>query len=255
MSYVLAIENHEKQADILRGTVGLEAETKLTIVASLDAALEAIGREVPQLVLTSALLAPREERALLTRLRNLPRDTVPQVLVVPTLTCFEAPPPEPRRSLFSRARKRPARPATCDPSAFAAALSIYLTHAERKRYDTWEPQPQSVRFMPGSEGVDRRTALRFERVRWAEARVNGTAVDLVDLSLTGAQILAPMALAPGGSAQVLLSREAHGIQLEAAIVWGDSEVLDLAPTPRSRVGMNFKDFDQDAFERFYFWQN
>jgi hypothetical protein len=37
-------------------------------------------------------------------------------------------------------------------------------------------------------------------------------------------------------------------------VWGVSGVLGAARTPWSRVGMNFKDFDADAFERLYFGQ-
>jgi hypothetical protein len=256
MAYVLAIEAHPRQANILREIVGLKAQTKLTLVDSLDAALAAIADEVPRLVLASALMPPREEAVLLSRLRDLPRDRVPQILVIPALAAFETPPSEPRRSLFTLTRKRRLPPEDCDPSAFADQLSAYLNQAERRLYDAWEPQPQSLRFMPGTSGVDRRTALRFERVRWAGARVNGIAVGLVDLSATGAQVLASIALAPGESVHVVLSREADAFQLEAAIVWGDdSGARSNAQAAGSRVGMNFKDFDTDTFERFYFGQN
>jgi CheY-like chemotaxis protein len=170
---------HTSQATLLE-TVGSRAQTRLSIVESVDAALSAIDREVPQLVLTSALMPPRDEGVLFARLRSLPRETVPQVLIMPALASVQ---PEPPRSLFSRMRKRAVAPADCDPSAFADQLSAYLKQADRRRYDTWEPQPQSLRFMPSRGVTGAPFAIRARE--WAVARVNGTAVDLVDLSPAG----------------------------------------------------------------------
>jgi len=60
-----------------------------------------------------------------------------------------------------------------------------------------EPEPpatlESSRAGPEPEptGADRRASARIEGVQWARVRINGTPVKVVDLSLTGAQILSP----------------------------------------------------------------
>jgi CheY-like chemotaxis protein len=250
MSYVLVIEPQQGQAGVLRH-VGREARTSLRIVDSIADGLQAIDNEIPQLVLASALMSPRDEHALLSRLRDLPHGTAPQVLVIPALTAPDA--PQPKRELFriGRSRRVPPPPAVCEPSAFANQLSMYLDDADRRRYESWRPslEPET------KAGRERRAALRFDRLRWARAAVDGSPVNLVDLSLTGAQILTPRLLEPGHSVRVLLSGEGDSIRCEAGVVWGESGTLGPANTQWCRAGMTFKDVDRDAFERFYFRGN
>ena len=251
MSYVLAIEPHPEQAGILSHAVRRAVHTTLTVVDSLDAAIAAIDDEVPHLVLVPSLMPPNEESELLTRLREFRQDTAPQILVTPALAPRERQPP-PRPRLFQRLRARDERPEPCDPSAFADQISVYLNHADRRRYETW--QPESVRFGPGPGrgGADRRAAVRFERLHWVKALVDGAPVDLVDLSVTGVQVLTPMELPEGGGVRILLSGKTHALHCEADIVW---DCLRIAGPPRARqfrVGMNFKNADRRAFERFYF---
>ncbi len=100
-------------------------------------------------------------------------------------------------------------------------------------------------------GADRRTAVRIENVDWAKVLVDGAGVDLVDLSVTGAQVLAPMVLPPGRSVQVHLSGEVHVVRCEADIVWGGFEIVVPEQAPLYRAGLNFKDADRAAVERFY----
>lgn len=251
MSYVLVIEPQQGQASVLRH-VGREARMSLTVVDSIVEGLRAIDDEIPQLVLASALMAPRDEHALLSRLRHLPCGMAPQVLVIPALTAPEA--PQPKRELFriGRSRRVPPPPAVCEPSAFATHLSMYLDDADRRRYEAWRP---NLDPRPKKGGAERRAALRFDRLRWARAAIDGSPVNLVDLSLTGAQILTPRLLEPGHSVRVLLSGEGDAIHCEAGVVWGESGTLGQANTQWCRAGMTFKDIDRETFERFYFRGN
>ena len=239
MSYMLAIEPHQKQAGILRESVGAETRTKLTVVGSMDAAMSAINAQVPRLVLLSALIPPHEESQLVARLRNLPQASAPEILMIPELDGASA--ARPSQSLFDRFRGR--KPLTgCDPSAFARQLSAYLRRAK--------PAPSSEYPAPSeAAGSDRRAAARIERVDWASVLINGTAVSLVDLSSTGAQILASMVLMPRGSVDVTVLREGDIVRCEAGIVWGGFEIAGQAQMPWYRAGINFKDTDRDALER------
>jgi hypothetical protein len=251
MSYVLVIEPQQGQTGVLRH-VGREARTSLTIVDSIADGLRAIDDEIPQLVLASALMSPRDEHALLSRLRDLPYGMAPQVLVIPALTAPEVSQPKRERFRIGRRRRTSPPPAVCEPSTFATQMTMYLDDADRRRYDSWRPGLE-----PGTKkgGAERREALRFDRLKWARAAVDGAPVSLVDLSLTGAQILTPRLLEPGHSVQVLLSGEGDGIHCEAGVVWGVTGTLGRANTQWCRAGMTFKDVDRDVFERFYFRGN
>src|SRR5262245_57830860 len=112
MPYVLAIEPHHEQARILRDEIRARARTRLPVVESPGAAIAAIDREVPALVLVNALMPAPDEHALVDRLRKLPPSKAPQILFLPALADGQAA-PAPRRSFLSFARKKGFRPANC----------------------------------------------------------------------------------------------------------------------------------------------
>jgi hypothetical protein len=272
MSYVLAIEPREEEAGLLRHAIGTRTSAKLSVVDCMSAAITAIDVEVPHLVLVSALMPPPEEGRLLSRLRELPPHFAPQMLIMPALASRQTEPP--RRGLFGRRRRRP-EPARCDPSAFADQVSAYLDHMDQRARAITPPESVSPAPLPvtsmvvsnrrnesGSEssrdvparvksGAERRAAVRLEHIDWARVLVDGAAVDLIDLSATGAQVLAPVVLPPGERVQVLLSRETHAIRCEAGIVWGGFEIVGPGQAPWYRAGMNFRGADREAVERFY----
>jgi len=273
MSYVLAIEPRDEEVGILRHAVGTQAGAKLTVVDSMNAAMAAIDEEVPHLVLVSALMPPHEEGKLMAKLRDLPRDVAaPQMLIIPALASPETAPQ--KRSFFGRRRTRN-EPARCDPSAFADQVLAYLDYVDRgpkeiSRPDSVNLAPLAEQYLavptsgdeggpkfetfvqpPVKSGADRRAAVRLEHIDWARVLVDGAAVNLVDLSATGAQVLAPMLLPPGECVQVLLARDAQAIRCEAGIVWGAFEIVGSAQAPWYRAGMNFRGADREAVERFY----
>jgi hypothetical protein len=241
MSYMLAIEPHQGQAGILREDVGSKTRTKLTVVNSVVEALSAIDDQMPELVLLSALTPPHEESQLIARLRDLPQATAPEILMIPALDGPGAA-AEPRHTLFDRFSHRK-QLSGCDPSAFAVQLSRYLRHQRPVG------SLAGLALSADASDADRRAASRLERVDWATLMIDGSAVNLVDLSVTGAQILASMVLLPRGSVEVTLSKNRDLIRCEAGVVWGGFEIPGGAQAPWYRAGIHFKDADRDALER------
>jgi hypothetical protein len=146
-------------------------------------------------------------------------------------------------------------PTGCDPSAFADQVSTYLDRVDRRPVAGPPASVGPAARAPVTSGADRRVAVRLERLNWAIACVDGAVVDLVDLSFTGAQVIAPMLLQPGGFVDVQLAMESRAIRCEAGIVWGGFEIAGPTHDTCYRAGMHFKDADQAAVERFYSGRN
>ena len=155
MSLVLAIEPDRAQADALRAVLDRRLGAPLTVVASKDEAVAAINMEVPDLVLVTALLSPREEDELVAHLRTLDNAGHLQLLTIPRLGRSEAPPQPKKSSLFGFGKKRPApAPEGCDPSEFAEQVASYVSRAREARS---RPRPVSrpqVAVKPAPQPAD-----------------------------------------------------------------------------------------------------
>jgi hypothetical protein len=149
--------------------------------------------------------------------------------------------------LFDSLLNRTVQPMGCDASAFAEQLSEYMSDREPgDAFSIMTPAPKG----PGSE---RRAAARFERLAGTKVLIDGAVVDLVDLSVTGAQVLsATRILRPRESVQVKLWKEADGISCDGAIVWSSFETSEAMQTPCYRAGITFEDAGQRALEQLYF---
>jgi hypothetical protein len=237
VSYVLAIEPPGPQAEILRDDIGATARTKVKVVTTIDAAMAAIDNEVPKVVLLNPLLRPNDENLLMRRLRRLPNEIAPQVLITPMLAALPEPPVKTSSTLriFDRFRKAAYRPTPCEPSTFASHLCEYLGD-------------------PNRVGADRRAAKRIEDIEWARLVLNGAAAELIDLSLVGAQVRSPIVLPEGQSVRLLISREADAavLQCEAAVVWGVHDDTTSTEMGRYRAGIRFKNIDHDMLDRMCF---
>ena len=269
MSYVLAIEANRDQARALHDVVGSSAAAKLLVVESVGSAVAAIEREVPRLILVNALLPPKDEGDLMDHVRTLPPHVAPEILITPAFTGFDRRTTDsgPPRGLFGRRQRDVHRPA-CVRTSFSDQVSAYLSSVETRLSrgapvkaveEVTEVVALALRepsaLVPEPSGIDRRAAVRFEGVDWASARVNGTPVKVVDLSVTGAQILSPTLLRLGGSVHVMLSRGGDLVQCDAGIVWGAFEIAQATQaenTPFFRAGINFKDADRIALEQICF---
>ena len=264
MSYVLAIESNRDQARALRDTIATSAQAKVLIVESVESAMTAIEREVPRLILVSALLPPKDEGDLVERVRTLPRHVAPEILITPAFPGSERKQKHESaaslRALFGRRQSRNPRPLPAANADFGHQLSAYLSFMEARHSPLGpvavpEPAPgppassAPAPVAPEPSGIDRRASVRIGGVDWATVRINGTPVQVVDLSVTGAQILSPTVLRLGGSVHVMLSRDAELVQCDAGIIWGTFEITQPTSTPLFRAGINFKDADRLAMEQ------
>src|SRR5207249_5684960 len=100
-----------------------------------DAALQALGERVPDLILTPALLPPRDETVLNDRLRALERAALfVQTLTVPMLAA-----PTTRKrgggmlSALRRDKSKKAVAEGCDPAVFAEQCAEYLDRGAAER--------------------------------------------------------------------------------------------------------------------------
>lgn len=109
----------------------------VVVVDSRDAALDAIRTSIPDVLLLSALLSPRDEDELIGHLRTLNAHHL-QTHTIPQLASALA--PGEKRSgggLFSSFRKKkdpePVVVGGCDPDLFAEEIRTYLQRAETKK--------------------------------------------------------------------------------------------------------------------------
>ena len=127
MALVLAIEPDSAQASTLQRVLPERADAEVVVVDSKGAALATIDERVPDLLLISTLLSPRDEEQLIAHLRTLPNASHLQTLTIPQL---EPTSRYKRRFFAGRKQKRKVKgPAACDPLLFADEVVAYLTRA------------------------------------------------------------------------------------------------------------------------------
>jgi hypothetical protein len=155
MSLVLAIERDAAQAEILREVLRGRVGAELVVVTSRTAAIAAIKKQVPDLILVTALLSPRDEEALVAHLRSMENATHLQTLTIPQFRKPEA--ASKKGGFFSR--KKTTTPAGCDPAVFADEVATYLARAREVRKEAEllllatapEPAPTRAFVTPGAK--------------------------------------------------------------------------------------------------------
>jgi len=129
----------------------------VVVVDSRDAALDAIRSSIPDVLLLSALLSPRDEDELIGHLRTLNAHHL-QTHTIPQLASALA--PGEKRSgggLFSSFRKKkdpePVVVGGCDPDLFAEEIRTYLQRAETKKRELQDSNGMApdMRLGPMSE--------------------------------------------------------------------------------------------------------
>ncbi len=137
MALILAIESDKRQVNYLTAMVRGKLHAELVLGETAEGALQRLGDRVPDLILTSALLSPRDEQALGDRLRRL--NGVAAHVQMLTLPVF-APPSRPSQnsrggvlSVLLGDRNQAAAPDGCDPAVFAEQCKEYLRRSEEER--------------------------------------------------------------------------------------------------------------------------
>jgi hypothetical protein len=139
VALVLALEPDARQAAVLKQVVIDRLGAEFVLADSKDAALAAIGQRVPDLILVTALLSPRDEADFTDHLRNLDGAEHLQTLTIPLLaTGAVTPAKKKKRGLLSALTgeaERPAAPTGCLPAVFAEEVRNYLARAEELKIE------------------------------------------------------------------------------------------------------------------------
>lgn len=163
MPLVLAIEPDVRQAAIVKRIVREQVRADVAVVDSRDAALEAMRTIIPDVLLLSALMSPREEDELIAHLRTLDDADHLQTHTIPQLASALGPGAgRSSRGLlaaFRRKKEPEAAPTGCSPDLFAEEIRSYLQRAAEKKRERLEglgktdPQDRAWRAAAHAEKV------------------------------------------------------------------------------------------------------
>jgi len=141
MTLIVAIEPDRRQANYLSAMVRSRLKAELVLAESADDALRALVGRVPDVILTSALLSPKDETVIAEWLRTL--DTAAAHVQTLTIPVFAASAPRPAqrvRGMFASFMgssndedEASGSPDGCDPAMFADQCADYLERARAQR--------------------------------------------------------------------------------------------------------------------------
>jgi hypothetical protein len=157
---VLAIETDLRQAAILKRVVRDRVHADLVVVDSRDAAVAAIDSQIPDVILVSALLSPRDEQELLAHLRALNGAEHLQTHTIPQLASTAAD-REPGSGkglfggLFGGKKDAQTTIAGCNPDRFADEITEFLGRAEQMKTENaakLHARAKQLEFLSGGKG-------------------------------------------------------------------------------------------------------
>ena len=128
MSTVLVVQPDEAQAEVLRLIFAKRVGAELVMVDSTIEAVDEIARRMPDLILLSALLSPRDEDTLIGHLRSVEGASHLQTITIPQFRTSAHKPPEKKGGLFRKKAKTPVA-VGCDPMVFAEEVVSRLKDA------------------------------------------------------------------------------------------------------------------------------
>jgi hypothetical protein len=131
-----------------------------------------------------------------------------------------------------------------DPALNLCEIRIVPTESAPAR-GVSTPPPASAEL----DAAGTRRAPRFDNIS-VEVQIDGKAATLVDLSVTGAQVISPAILRPNQRIRLVLPDPTRPIRLAAWVAWASFEMPGDAPA-RYRAGIEFFDADPDAVAGFY----
>ena len=151
MALVLAVEPDHRQAGILKRILRDVVHADLVVVDSRDAAIAALQARVPDVILLTQLLSPRDEQELVAYLRTLSGAGHIQTHTIPQLASTAADMEQKSGGLFGKLLgKKEAAPKLlmggCDPDLFADEIRTFIQTATERKSETVDLLQQ--RFHP-----------------------------------------------------------------------------------------------------------
>jgi hypothetical protein len=209
-SCVLAIEPDAKQALVLEQVLSGRIGGKLLVVASAEAALQALVDTIPDLVLVSPLLAPRTEDQFLAHLRALGVDASHlQILSIPRFGNNDELKKKGPFRLNSLKKLAGGAPPVCDPVAFANEVAAYLEQVSDTRQDGAASSAEGTRQDEPEEAF----GVRIEHIERLLERLRADSTETADNSTPQVDVVeeAPSETLPGKHAMPMqTAQEVHG---------------------------------------------
>ena len=127
---ILAIEPDPMRSRNLRELLGAHVDGCVEVVASTEGAIRCIGRQLPDVLLTSSFLSPSDEATLTQHLKSLPAAAHVQVIITPHFIDSQEAARPSRSPMFGLRGRRPSqvRPA-CNPDTFIRQIEDYIQQA------------------------------------------------------------------------------------------------------------------------------
>jgi hypothetical protein len=110
------------------------------------------------------------------------------------------------------------------------------------------PAPKAAARPARSFDPGTRRAPRFLMKESTQAEVDGQAAQLVNLSVCGAQLIAPGGVKPKRAVTVTLGTARRPVIVAGTVVWARAELSRTGPV--TRIGVDFNDPDRVAIEAF-----
>jgi hypothetical protein len=140
VSVILVVKPDPSQSKVLHD-VAKRVKAELVVVDSTSRAGEYVGRNVPDLILLSSFLSPRDEDTLMSRLRSLEGASHLQTVAIPQFR--QSADDQPKKSGLFRKKKKTTVDIGCDPAEFAEEIAAHLARA--REIKSRPPSPEPVR--------------------------------------------------------------------------------------------------------------
>jgi PilZ domain-containing protein len=244
MTRILAIEPDRERGTLLRRLLRDALHADVTIAPSTKAALTALSAHAPDLILTSSLITPQDDRDLVTHLRQTPALRHLPVLTTPPVA--EAPAPH-KPGLLARLRRR--RPGTVSPAYDFGAVAARIEEAlmqSKTALAAADLAPAVVVDQPAPEIVEPPSAetmvmcqdvfsIRKRSMRWATWQLPWFssidvpwAVDLrlINISRSGVLVESRARIAPGAVISFRIVGPGRDLTMPARIVRSEVAKVD-----------------------------
>ena len=244
MTRLLAIEPNPEQGTLLRRLLRDAVRAEVTVVASTKAALAVLSAQTTDLILTSSLIPPTDDRDLVAHLRATPSLRHLPVLTMPPVAEPRAPE---RRGLLARLRRRRPQPVGLmyDFSAIAARIEeaiaqskIALAAAEQEvQMSVVAAEPEiveapSAELMAVCEDV---FSIRKRSTRWSSWQLPwfssikvpwGIDLRLINISRSGLLVESGARIAPGAVTSFRIWGPGCDVTIPARIVRSEVAKVD-----------------------------
>lgn len=182
---ILTVDGDRRQSAQVAAFVKASIEAEMVQAATASEGLEALRGRVPDLILTSPLLSPKDDGLIAAHLRQLGRAAAHvQTLTIPMLRKGTPKAKVQRGVLAALRRGKPSTSDTdgCDPQVFAEQVRLYLaTAAEYRDATASQAEPVAVEAAHDHVVLEAPEAVTPEASTWASA-VEAPAAATIDVT-------------------------------------------------------------------------